>query len=73
MSNREGFQKISINLPTDVLETLRTIATNESMTVTETLKRAILVLKFINESQYSNKVILLKDIETKEIERVVFW
>ncbi len=68
-----SYRKISVNLPIETLTILRGLAAQEQVTMTETLKRAISVLKFVDDAQRGNKAVLLKDLNTDETERVIFW
>ena len=64
--------KISVNLPTSSLEEIQAISRENCVTVTETLRRAIGMLMFIEKAEREGKNILLRDPETKETERVIF-
>jgi hypothetical protein len=66
------YQKISVNLSDEVLETLRDLAARDNVTVTETLRRAISTFKLLEDAQREGKSILLRDPETKETERLIF-
>jgi hypothetical protein len=65
-------RKISVNLPSSSLEELQDIARKNGVTVTETLRRAIGMLVFIEGVQQEGKSLLVRDPETKETERVIF-
>lgn len=65
-------QKISVNLPEEVLKALREIAANDSVTQTEALRRAISTMKFLQDAQKDGKSILIRDPSTKETDRLVF-
>lgn len=64
--------KISLNLPSEVLNYLRSVSQREQVTLTETLRRAISMMKFIEDAQDEGKSILVRDPTTKETERVIF-
>ncbi|CRK59197.1 hypothetical protein [Alloactinosynnema sp. L-07] len=67
------YQKISVNLPVEVLEALREMAERDNLTQTEVLRRAISALKFISDAHKAGQAILLRDPSTKETERLVFY
>ncbi|WP_329598382.1 hypothetical protein OIE43_25955 [Streptomyces pseudovenezuelae] len=66
------YQKISVNLSTEVLSTLREMADAEDVTMTEVLRRSISLLKFLTDSRRDGKVVLLEDSTTKETEKIIF-
>jgi len=65
-------QKISVNLPKDLVSYIQNFAAHENMTMTEALRRAISMMKFIEESEEQGKALLRRDPTTKETERVIF-
>jgi len=65
-------QKISVNLPDEVLRALREIAANDSVTQTEALRRSISTMKFLQEAQREGKAILIRDPATMETDRLIF-
>ncbi len=67
-----GYQKISVNLSTQVLSALREMAAQEAVTLTEILRRAISTHKFVEEVQHEGKSIYVHDPETNQSERVIF-
>lgn len=67
-----GYQKISVNLSEQVLDTLREMAASESVTVTEMLRRAIGTHKFVEDAQRAGKAIYVRDLNTNQSERVIF-
>lgn len=67
-----GYQKISVNLSDEVLAALKEMAARDNVTMTEALRRAISTFKFLSDSQREGKDVLLRDPQTKEIERLVF-
>jgi Ribbon-helix-helix protein, copG family len=67
-----GYQKISVNLSDEILDSIREIASRDNVTMTEALRRAISVYKFLDDAQRAGKSILVRDPETKETERLVF-
>ena len=66
------YQKISVNLSTEVLATLREMADEENITMTEVLRRSISLHKFLTDSRRNGKLILLEDPKTKETEKIIF-
>jgi uncharacterized membrane protein len=67
-----GYQKISVNLSDPVIATLKRLAEQDAVTVTEVLRRAISTHNFVEEAQSEGKLILVKDPKSKVVERVVF-
>ena len=67
-----GYTKISVNLSDEVLAALKELATRNDVTMTEALRRAISILKFLQDAQGEGKDLLLRDPQTKEIERIIF-
>jgi hypothetical protein len=67
-----GYQKISVNLSEQVVDTLREMAVDDSVTVTEVLRRAVSTHKFIEDAQREGKAIYVRDLTTNESERVIF-
>ena len=67
-----GYTKISVNLSDEVLVALRELAARNDVTMTEVLRRAISILKFLQDAQGDGKDLLLRDPQTKEIERIFF-
>jgi metal-responsive CopG/Arc/MetJ family transcriptional regulator len=65
-------QKISVNLPLEVLASLREVAERDGVTMTEALRRAISIFKLLRDAQDEGKAVLIRDPETKETERVLF-
>jgi hypothetical protein len=56
----------------EVLAALRELAARNDVTMTEALRRAISILKFLQDAQGEGKDLLLRDPQTKEIERIIF-
>ena len=67
-----AYQKISINLSEDVIKALKEMAQQDNVTMTEAIRRAISTQKFLDDAQRRGKAILLEDIETKQVERIIF-
>lgn len=67
-----GYQKISVNLSDEVIGAARELADTHHVTLTEILRRAISTQVFLEDAQRSGKAILLRDRETRELERVHF-
>lgn len=67
-----GYQKISVNLSEQVVDALREMAVDDSITVTEVLRRAVSTHKFIEDAQRDGKAIYVRDPKTNESERVIF-
>ncbi len=61
-----------MNLPDEILGTLRELAARDSITMTEAARRAIMVWKLLDDAQRAGQHVLLRDPRTKETERVVF-
>lgn len=62
--------KVSVNLTQDDLDTLRTLASKRSTTVTETLRRAIGMEKFVEDVTDKGGALLIED-KDKTLRRVV--
>ena len=69
---QDNFQKISVNLSNEVIAALRELASRDNVTMTEVLRRAISTSKFLDDAQRDGKALLMKDLRTNEVERVVF-
>jgi hypothetical protein len=65
-------QKISLNLSNEMLAALRQIAERDGVSMTEAMRRAISVFKFLDDAQRNGKAVLIRDPATKETERIVF-
>jgi len=64
--------KVTVNLPDDTVENLKSIAQERGTTVTEALRQVIESQRFLqNEMQSGNKV-LLQDPNDKSVRQVIF-
>lgn len=66
------YQKISVNLSSEVLAVLRELADRDAVTMTEVLRRAISTLKFVEDLRVEKKEFLVRDPRTRETEQIVF-
>ena len=64
--------KISMNLPDEALHSLRELADRHEITMTEAARRAISVLKYLDDERQAGHDLLIRDPQTKETDRLVF-
>jgi predicted transcriptional regulator len=67
-----GSKKITVNLADEVLDAAKELAQTHHVTLTEILRRAISTQAFLETAQREGKDVLLRDRETRELERVHF-
>jgi predicted transcriptional regulator len=62
-------RKVTVNLPEETVETLRSLAKERNITYTEALKRAIENEKFLHDEQERGTAVLLEspDRPTREV------
>ena len=63
--------KLTVNLSEEVYNTLKDLATQQSTTVTEALRKAISTENFIRKAETDNAKILIED-KDKNLKQVVF-
>jgi hypothetical protein len=61
-----------MNLPDEVLHTLRELADRYDITMTEAVRRAISVLKYLDDERHAGRDVLIRDPQTKETDRLIF-
>lgn len=64
--------KISMNMSDEALASLRELAERYDVTMTEAARRAITVMKLLDDSQRDGRDVLLRDPATKETDRLIF-
>ena len=64
--------KLTVNLSEEVVAILRDLASREGTTMTEVLRRAIAVQKYLTDEQAAGKNIVIEDPETKTARQLVF-
>lgn len=67
-----SYQKISVNLSTEVMEALKAMAERDNVTMTEAIRRSISTQKFLDDAQRDGQNILLEDPETNNVQRIIF-
>lgn len=63
--------KLSVNLPDEAVEALRELSAREGITMTEALRRAISVQRFLQEQEAEGGKVLVED-KDKSIRQLVF-
>ncbi len=64
--------KISMNMSDEALAALRVLAERYNVTMTEAARRAITVMKLLDDSQRDGRDVLLRDPQTQETDRLIF-
>jgi hypothetical protein len=64
--------KISMNMSDEALAALRELAERYNITMTEAARRAITVMKLLDDSQRDGRDVLLRNPETQETDRLIF-
>ena len=62
--------KLTVNLSAEVVDVLKTLAKRDNTTMTEVLKRAIAVQKFITEEEAKGNQLFLADAEGENKTRI---
>jgi len=65
--------RLTVNLSEELVESLREMATRSGTTMTDVLKRAIAVQKFLEEQQDEGKKLLMEDPEANTIRELVLF
>lgn len=63
--------KTSMNIPDPEFSALHKMANQNAMTVTDVVRRAIRVLKTLDDAQNSGDEILIRHADTKQLDRLV--
>jgi hypothetical protein len=64
--------RLSVNLPPKMIEELKGVADEEGVTVTEIVRRAILVERFFREHKNAGNEILIHEKGKKDPARILF-
>lgn len=64
--------KISMNMSDEALADLRELAERYHVTMTEAARRAITVMKLLDDRQRDGHDVLLRDSATRETDRLIF-
>lgn len=64
--------KISMNMSDEALAALRELAERYNVTMTEAARRAITVMKLLDDSQRDGRDVLLRNPKTQETDRLIF-
>ena len=64
--------KISMNMSDEALADLRELAARYNVTMTEAARRAIAVMKLLDDSQRNGRDVLLRDPGTQDTDRLIF-
>jgi len=64
--------KLTVNLSEEVVDILRDLARRDGTTMTEVLKRAIAVQKYLADEQANGKNIVIQDPDDDTVTRLVF-
>lgn len=67
-----GARKISMNMSEDTLDALQELADRYNVTMTEATRRAISVMKLLDDKQRDGMDVLLRDPKTRETDRLIF-
>ncbi len=64
--------KISMNMSDETLAALRELAERYNVTMTEAARRAISVMKLLDDNQRDGNDVLLRNPKTRETDRLIF-
>jgi metal-responsive CopG/Arc/MetJ family transcriptional regulator len=64
--------KVTVNLPDETVQAIKTIAEDRGTTVTEALRQVIETERFLHEETQAGKELLLKNPNDKTVQRIVF-
>jgi Ribbon-helix-helix protein, copG family len=64
-------QRVSVNLPREDIDLLRRIAEQRHITMTEALRRAIAMERFIEEALRNGEKLLIEDRDGKTVRQLV--
>lgn len=64
--------KVTVNLPDDTVEALKSIAEERGTTVTEALRQVIESQRFLQDEMRSGNKVLLQDPNDKSVRQVIF-
>lgn len=64
--------KISMNMSDEALSDLRDLAERYGVTMTEAARRAITIMKLLDDKQRDGHDLLLRDSTTRETDRLIF-
>lgn len=71
-SKAQDVVRLSVNLAVDVAQVLKSLAAKKNISVTETVRRAIAVLNFVeSETAKGNKIAVVEKIDGKDRVREV--
>ena len=65
-------QKVTVNLAPEVVDILKELAKRDNTTMTEVLKRAIAVQKFLSDQQAEGKHVIIEDPQEHTTRQLVF-
>ncbi|GAB1516803.1 ribbon-helix-helix protein, CopG family [Actinophytocola sp. KF-1] len=71
MPSSKSTTKLTVNLSQEVVDILRDLADREGTTMTEVLRRAIAVQKYLADEQDEGKNILIEDPEKNTVRQLV--
>lgn len=64
--------KVTVNLPEETVQAIKTIAEDRGTTVTEALRQVIETERFLHQETQDGKELLLKNPTDKTVQRIVF-
>lgn len=65
-------QKVTVNLSSEVVDVLKELARRDGSNMTEALKRAIAVQKFLSDEQAKGKKVMIEDPDNHTSQQLVF-
>lgn len=69
--SRDGLTRLSVNMNAETTEALRQIATEQGISYTEAIRRAISMLAFVRDIHAAGETLIVESADRKQIRKVI--